>query len=435
MTLPSALSPTGDKERIDSVDIVRGVALLGILLMNIAGLGLSNAYSDPTISGGATGWNLKVWWINNMFFEGTMRGMFSMLFGAGIILFTSRTTRVTNGVTVTDAYFRRMLWLFLFGVIHAYVLLWHGEVLYPYALIGLFAFSFRNWEPKHLIAGAVFLLLVSTALATKDYYHSNSVYEKSAVALVKKTNGQVLAKEDSASVDAWKALVAERKPSPEKIKEDIVSRHKGYFSILMDKASMNQFMQTYIMYRYFFWDMFSMMLLGMAFLKNGIFRATKSNSYYLMLALAGYSIGLATNYLETSYVVSNQFAVIPMERVNITYDLGRVFTTFGHVAVIMLFIKSGILPFLQRALAAVGQMAFTNYIMQTIICNTIFLGFGFGLYGMLERYELYYIVFGIWILQLIWSPVWLHYFRFGPLEWGWRSLTYWEKQPFKKTST
>ena len=89
--------------------------------------------------------------------------------------------------------------------------------------------------------------------------------------------------------------------------------------------------------------------------------------------------------------------------------------------------------FLQRALAAVGQMAFTNYIMQTLICNTIFLGFGFSLYGMLERHELYYIVASVWIFQLIVSSIWLHYFRFGPLEWMWRSLTYWQKQPFRKT--
>jgi uncharacterized protein len=434
MPTTDALSPRTDKLRINSVDVIRGVALLGILLMNINGLGLSNAYGDPSVSGGATGLNLKVWWINNMFFEGTMRGMFSVLFGAGIILFTSRTTEVTNGVTVTDAYFRRILWLFLFGILHAYVLLWHGEILYPYALIGMFAFSFRNWEPKHLVMGAVFLLCISTALSTKDYFNTKTAYTKSAEALAKKTSGQLLTKEDSTAIETWEGITAEKKATPEKIKKDIEANHEGYFSVMMYKASINQIMQTYVMYRYFFWDIFAMMLLGMAFLKNGILQAVKSNRYYLIMALLGYAIGLTTNYFETNHVVSNQFAIVPMDLVNISYDLGRVFTTVGHIAVIMLFIKSGILPFLQRSLAAVGQMAFTNYIMQTIICNTIFLGFGFSLYGKLQRYELYYIVFGIWILQMILSPIWLRYFRFGPLEWGWRSLTYWERQPFRKTA-
>jgi uncharacterized protein len=106
--------------------------------------------------------------------------------------------------------------------------------------------------------------------------------------------------------------------------------------------------------------------------------------------------------------------------------------TCGHIALIMLFVKSGILPWLRKSLAAVGQMAFTNYITHSIICNFIFLGYGLSMYGKLQRHELYYIVIGIWIFQLIISPIWLKYFRFGPLEWGWRSLTYWERQPFKK---
>ena len=139
----------------------------------------------------------------------------------------------------------------------------------------------------------------------------------------------------------------------------------------------------------------------MAFLKSGILQAAKPNGYYIVMALVGYSIGFTTNYFETDHVVSSKFDIVAMDLVNISYDFGRVFTTLGHIAVIMLFIKSGILPFLQKAFASVGQMAFTNYIMQTIICNTIFLGFGFGMYGMLQRYELYYIVFGIWIVQLI----------------------------------
>jgi uncharacterized protein len=115
-----------------------------------------------------------------------------------------------------------------------------------------------------------------------------------------------------------------------------------------------------------------------------------------------------------------------------TYPLGRIPTTCGHIALIMLFVKSGWLPFLQKSLAAVGQMAFTNYITHTIICNFIFLGYGLSMYGRLQRYELYYIVIGIWIFQLIACPIWLKHFRFGPLEWMWRSLTYWKRQPMRR---
>lgn len=118
--------------------------------MNIVGFGLYKAYDDPTNSGGATGWDLNVWWINSMFFEATMRGMFSILFGAGIVLFTDRSEN-NSGSSVTDLYSRRLLWMVLFGVIHCYLLLWDGEILYSYGIVGMFAFSFRHLKPKHLI--------------------------------------------------------------------------------------------------------------------------------------------------------------------------------------------------------------------------------------------------------------------------------------------
>jgi uncharacterized protein len=428
------LSPTGKAERINSLDITRGIALFGILLMNIVGFGLFNSYADPTNMGGSTGWNLKVWWINTMFFEGTMRGLFSMLFGAGIILFTSRVTDHTQGLSVTDTYFRRILWLLLFGIIHSYLLLWSGEILYPYALIGLIAYSFRNWLPKHLVAGAVILLIMAMALNTYDYTTTKNIAEAASAAEIKKDSGNELSKAEQASIAKWEEIVSDEKPTPEQIADHVAERHKGYLSNVLFRAGKSEYMQTTYMYRHFFWDIFAMMLLGMAFLRNGIFKAARTNRFYLIMAIAGYSIGLTTNYLETDYLMRQQFSILSFLKADITYDVGRVFTTLGHIAVIMLFIKSGLVMFLQKALAAVGQMAFTNYIMHTIICNILFLGFGFALFGQLQRYELYYVVFSIWVLQLILSPIWLSYFRFGPLEWAWRSLTYWQKQPIRKNT-
>jgi uncharacterized protein len=432
MSAAEILKPTTGTERINSVDVIRGIALLGILLMNIVGFGLYKAYMDPTNSGGATGWNLKVWWATNLFFEGTMRGMFSMLFGAGVVLFTSRAIENNQGVTVTDAFFRRLLWLFLFGIIHCYLLLWSGEILYPYALVGMFAFSFRHLKPTALVIGASVLLLLTTAWDIKDYVQLKHTVDAATVASIKKNKGETLSKEETKSITKWEEKTAQEKTTAEELNEQLAAMQKDYFSLVMYKAPENQFMQTTFMYRYNFIDILAMMLMGMAFLKNGILKAAKSNRFYWLMALIGYAVGLTTNYLECSYIANHQFSILSFYKTFITYNLGRVFTTIGHVAIIMLFIKSGWLLFLQRSLAAVGQMAFTNYIMHTLICNIIFLGFGFSLFGKLQRYELYYIVFSIWIFQLIVSPLWLKYFRFGPLEWMWRSLTYWKKQPMKK---
>lgn len=429
---PLILEPIDNAGRINSMDVMRGVALLGILLMNITGFGLPYAYSDPTVAGGSSGWNLKAWWVDAMFFEGTMRGMFSMLFGAGIILFLERPTNGTGDIRLANAFFRRLMWLFLFGIIHAYILLWDGEILYPYALIGMFAFSFRNWKPKYLILFGVLLLLCATALSTKDYLKDKIKYDKYITATKKKDQGIALIKKDSTAIDEWNGLVKDRKPDQEKLNKEIEEYNKNYFCVVWYKASINQMMQSFVMYRYFFWDIFAMMLLGMAFFRLKILQAQRSNKFYLAMVLIGYAIGLTVNYFESKYLIDNRFSVMSISITNLSYDLGRVFVTMGHIGLIMLFIKSGILGFLRNSLGAVGRMAFTNYITQTIICNTIFLGIGFGLFGKLQRYELYYVVFSIWLFQLIISPIWLKYFRFGPLEWAWRSLTYWKKQPFRK---
>ena len=431
MVRENKFTPTVKADRISSMDITRGIALCGILLMNITGFGLYNAYEDPTVNGGATGWNLRVWFINSMFFEGTMRGMFSMLFGAGILLFTSRQTEANSG-TVIDLFFRRLLWMVLFGIIHCYVLLWSGEILFTYGVVGMFAFSFRHLNSKRLIIGAFIFLSLATLWNVKDHFTTKSLYEQATTATAKKERKESLTKEEAEAIKGWEEVVGERKPNQAKVAENIDAMHQGYFSILMHKGPENQFMQTVFLYRIAFFDTLAMMLLGMAFLKLGILKAAKSNRFYALLAITGYAIGVTVNYYETDLILTNQFSILSFGESFITYNVGRVANTCAHIGLIMLFIKSAWLPFLQKALAAVGQMAFSNYIMQSLICNFIFLGYGLGKYGMLQRYELYYVVFAVWILQLIVSPIWLKYFRFGPLEWVWRSLTYWEKQPFKR---
>ncbi len=428
--LVESFQPTLQKDRINSLDVIRGIALLGILLMNINGMGLPFAYSDPSVAGGAEGLNLKVWIMNNMLFEGTMRGLFTLLFGASVILLTSGLEKKGAGIMTADIYYRRTLWLLLFGIVNVYIFLWHGDILYPYALLGLTLFPFRNASVKTLFTCAGALLLVGALWYISDYHNELNIQNDGIEIQKLKDTGVTLSTEQESKLTAWTKQKA--KHTEEEIKEDIDAKQKGYFSVMLYKVKQNQFMQTTLMYRLWPWDILSFMLIGMAFFKLRIFHAEKSMKFYFTLMTIGYLVGLSINYFETKMIIDSNFDAVIIAKADQTYDLGRLFTTLGHVGLAMLFIKSGILPFLQKALAAVGKMTLSNYLFTAIVTTIIFYGFGFGLYGKLERYELYYIVAGFWIFQLIVSPIWLKYFKYGPAEWLWRSLTYQKIQDFRR---
>jgi uncharacterized protein len=150
------------------------------------------------------------------------------------------------------------------------------------------------------------------------------------------------------------------------------------------------------------------------------------------MMLIGYICGLAINIPETILTLQTHFEPLFMQWTYYVYDLARIPMTLGHVGLVMLVFKSGAVQRVFRGLAAAGQMALTNYIGQTVICITLFYGIGFGLYGRLTQFELMLVMAAIWLVQVLFSVLWLRNFRFGPLEWLWRSLTYWQRQPLRR---
>ncbi len=184
------------------------------------------------------------------------------------------------------------------------------------------------------------------------------------------------------------------------------------------------------------WEVLGMMLLGMALFKSGGLTLGWSTRAYVTMLVAGYGIGLSVNTLEIAHVLRNDFeplaALLPW---TLTYDLGRIPITFGHVALAMLLVRSGWFRGLLERLAATGRMALTNYLMQSVIALFVFTGLGLGLFGKLQRYELYYVVFAVWVAELLWSPWWLARFQYGPMEWLWRTLTRWELQPMRRDAS
>jgi len=428
----AAAVPVQGKDRLHHLDMIRGVALFGILLMNITSFGLPRAYADPTVAGGATGLNLWAWITTTMLFEGTQRALFSILFGAGVILLTSRLE--TSGRTdVADIYHRRSLWLIVFGVIHSYVLLWTGEILFSYGLAGLFLYPLRKLAARPLLTMAAGGLVILALWGVLDSYNANEKWQKASAAQALAATGAALTEEQRGDIDAWKEFEGEQKPDARRLNKNIEAHRGSYVDVLLFQAPVSAYMQSWFNYRYFF-DVFSLMLGGMALFKLGVLRLRSPRRVYAAMVGIGYGVGLAVNYYELRIVMDGQFSVLAFLRSGWTYDLGRLAMTAGYLGALLLFARAGWLPWLQRSLAAVGQMALSNYLAQSIICAFVFYGFGFGLYGRLARHQLYYVVFAIWVFQLITSPIWLKYFLFGPFEWLWRSLTYVKKQPMRRAA-
>ena len=426
--------PVRSKERISSLDVIRGVALLGILLMNVVGFGLPFAYDNPTVSGGSDGLNLFAWQVNALFFEGTMRGLFSILFGAGIILMTSRAEDRDPSIGVADIYFRRNLWLIAFGLVHSWLLLFTGDILYRYGIVALFLFVFRKASPRFLI---VFGVLVLASMSAKDIYWNALEWQdlkaaESAQVLL--DNGTEISEEQQDDIDSWQERLDDDVRPAEEIDEVIATRKGSYIDNFAYNAEIQIQNQSYNLYMFTFWDCAGMMLIGMALLKLGILNAERSTRFYLSMMAIGYGFGLAVNTYEVNLLLNSNFGYMAVAQTYMTADLGRLPVTLGHVGLVMLICQKGWLSWLTTRLAAVGQMALTNYIMHTVICIFFFFGIGFSMFAELQRYQLYYVVFAIWILQLIVSPIWLKHFRFGPLEWVWRSLTYNKRQPMKRSS-
>ncbi|MCY7423217.1 MAG: DUF418 domain-containing protein [Chitinophagaceae bacterium] len=426
----NSFAPIMQSDRIQSLDVMRGIVLFGILLMNINGMGLAHAYEDPTVSGGSTGWDLYTWITTNMFFEGTMRALFSLLFGVGMFVLLDRLEKKGAGINAANIYFRRLTWMLVFGLIHCYLLLWIGEILYNYALMGFLVFSFRNMAPKKLIMVAVFLFSAGALWNYSDYRNDIKFVEQVAQVNTYKAEGKPLTKELKEADGKWQKRVEER--SPAAVEEYNTNMRKGYLHVVGFLTPVNMFYNEHWSYRYDPFDVLSMMLLGIALFKLNVLSAKKSYRFYGIMALIGYSIGLGVNYYEVTTIMNSNFSLLGFSKANLTYDVGRVPIAMGHIAAIMLLCKVPVLKWLKARLAAVGKMALTNYITHSVVSLFFFTGAGFGMFGKLHRHELLYVVFSIWIFQLIISPIWLKYYQYGPLEWLWRNLSYQKMHPFRK---
>ena len=431
-------APVNQSERIIILDALRGMAILGILLMNIPGFALPDpVIGDPSILNEWGTVNFKTWYFIEWFMEGSQRALFSLLFGAGIILFISRQEKKVEGLWPGDYFFRRQLWLLAFGLFNAYILLWFWDILFHYACIGMILFAFRRLSSKALIICSFVSLILMTARENVDAYRDRQmIYKGEAIAkldttVTKLTDKQ---KEDLGAMTGFK----ERNSMEGKQKrmQKNLAAVQGNYRELYKYHSERSF-RTEVNYLYYGgWDIMVFMFLGMAFFKNGVLTGQAPTKLYWALFLGGLGIGLFVSWLRLQPLIDYKFnnfdytKNVPFEY----YEISRTLRALGIFGFLMLLYKSGLFKWLFNLMRPVGQMAFTNYLAQSLLVGLFFYGIGFGMYGKLQRFEIYYVVAATWALEIIWSHIWLRYFRFGPMEWLWRSLTYWKLQPFRKSS-
>lgn len=411
--------------RIESLDFVRGVALFGILLLNIVGMGLGPAYDNPTIVGGAEGINLSTWFVINVGFEGTQRALFSMLFGAGVILLSSRL-EASGRSDAADIYFRRNLWLIAFGLVNAWVLLFVGDILFYYGVTALFLYAFRKLAGRTLLALSVGALVLGAAWSGLEASNMLRLYDEyqsaSAVSPAARTEQQ------KEAIETWKEE-SRAGPPPAEVAETRTAITASYWSALQELAGTITHFQSWNLYRYFL-ETFGTMMLGMALFRLGVLTLEVRTRIYLTMMIGGYAIGLTTNIAEARWIMANGFSALAYHQAAISYDLSRLAMTMGHLGLLMLFLRSSILPWFRRSMAAVGRMALTNYLAHSVVALVIFVFLGW--WGAFERHELYFIVFAVWAVQFVVSPIWLTRYRFGPVEWLWRYLTYGKAPPFRR---
>ncbi len=398
--------PVTGAARIDTLDILRGFALFGILVINIQLFAMVQAtLINPTATGPITGLDYAIWLVSHVVFFEKFIAIFSMLFGAGIVLMTTRAGQPG----MMALHYRRMVWLLVIGLGHAYFI-WAGDILVTYALLGMILVLARNWSARALmLLGLGFLALKLGIAAALGF----------AIPL--------LPAEEVRAIEAENWV-----PDAAQLAAEISAYQGSYMQQMPMRAAQTLDFHLFVVPTETLHFAGAMMAFGMAAMKSGFLQGDWSASDYRRVAFAGLALGLPLIVLG---VVLNE-----RQGWDMLFSLyfGRMFNSAGAPLVAVAYVALVILaarrfgPTMKAVFTPVGRMAFTNYLAQSVICTAIFYGHGLGLFMQTDRLGQILVVLAVWVAMPIWSRAWLARFRFGPAEWLWRSLSYRRLQPMRR---
>ena len=405
------------EQRHISLDAMRGFAVMGILAMNIIGFAMPEwAYVSPAAYGTGTLADQIAWAFSFIFIDGKMRGLFSLLFGASMMLIIDRAT--AKGESAAQVHYRRMAWLAMFGLAH-YFFIWAGDILFLYAIIGMIAFRFRNWPPARLIKVALIIFAVGLAIWGIQF-GGLQVF-------------QYFATRPDASADTarqFREMMASTDLAFD-IAPDLALHRGSYAAIVMDK--MDEWSTPLMSVVQSASETLPLMMIGMAMQKSGFLTGAWGAADYRRWAMRMLPVGLLLTLVLAVWMVAVDFDRIAVLAVFYFWGgVPRMMLTIGYAALLIMLIDRYRNHMMLARVAAAGRAAFSNYLGTSIVMTTIFYGYGFGLFGNVGRAGLWLFVLGAWAVMLLWSKPWLMKFHYGPLEWLWRSLARGKMQAMRR---
>ena len=412
------------------MDMLRGVAVLGILVMNIYAFAMPfAAYGNPLVMGGTDALNLGTWFVTHIVFDQKFLSIFAMLYGAGMVMMTERAE--ATGAKIGGVFYRRSFWLLVIGIVHGYMI-WVGDILFAYAAVGMLVFLLRKKSPTTLIVVGVLMLPMANVLSYGGGTFMLELRAESRALEARREAGEELTVDERETITAWHETAAFIAPDEKDIQRDVDAYRGTYADILEYRIPVISTLQIQGTLFYLLWRAGGLMLIGMAFMKLGVLKAQRSSGFYRNMMLLGYGIGFPIMIVSAVDLYRHDFDGLYAFRIGMIANYwGSLFVAMGHIGAVMGVVRSGALASLMRRFAAVGRMAFTNYLVHSLVMTTIFYGYGLNLYTEIPRFAQMGFVAALIGLQLLYSPWWLARFRFGPAEWLWRSMTYWRLQPMR----
>ncbi|BBM87607.1 DUF418 domain-containing protein [Candidatus Uabimicrobium amorphum] len=387
------------KKRIIILDVLRGFAILGILLMNIQSFAMpSIAYDNPMSAEDFSGMNIVMWVTHALFANGKFMAIFSFLFGASVLLILQNAQK--KNLRAGRLHYKRNFWLLMIGLFHAYVI-WFGDILVCYALCSFLLYFWRNSSPRKLFVSGICAFVVYALLCSLLY-----------MVLLEVPQSEIAAEREVWSA-GWQEQQAEAR----------VWREGTWGEQFALRAYFSMEVQTVLFVYYSLWYALGWMLIGMSAYKSGILLGQRSKQFYLRAAIYGSLCGTTIVLWGIIHKLQQAFAFEYCITLGTLWNLvGTIPLALSYVAMIILWCQSNFITKFRDTLSSVGRMSLTNYFGQSIICSFIFYYLGF--FGDLVRFQQLIVVILIWIAQIIFSKLWLQRFTFGPCEYLWRYMTY-----------